>query len=479
VRTQELAPEVVEATTPPERTGPLDWWRGLSSERRYRLVMALIMAVGLAIRVAFVVMRQWDLKLAGDAGFYAKQAELVAQGKGFLNPLAYYGKHQVLEAADHPPGFVVFLVGLYKLGIQDPSWQRIVMCFMGTASLPVIGAVGRRLGGMSVGLVAAAIAAVYPNIWINDGMLMVETPFILTISLALLFTYRLIERRSWWDVVWLSLSLTLAASVRPEAAALFPFFVAPFLVFRRNAGPWKVRLGSLAIAAVIPVVVFAPWIAYNLGRFEQPVYLSTGFGQTLANANCDKTYSGQFIGYYKTECIYILVGGEDKYAPYEKMDGSIRDAKLGSLATAYIKEHKSELPKVIAARVGRLWGVYRADQSVLFDGWIEGRTGGPPGTSFRLVREALWMYYALVPLAIGGIVLLRRRRTAAIYPLLVQPLTATLAAILNSGITRYRAGAEVTIVLGAAVALVALWRWMAGPRSAAVPPDVATAREAT
>jgi 4-amino-4-deoxy-L-arabinose transferase-like glycosyltransferase len=331
--------------------------------------------------------------------------------------------------------------------------------------------VGKRLGGPAVGLTAAAIAAVYPNIWINDGMLMVETPFILTISLALLFTYRLIQRPSWWDVAWLSLSLTLAASVRPEAAILFPLFVAPFLLFRRAGGSWPRRIGTVAVAAVIPVVVFAPWVIYNQGRFEQPVYLSTGFGQTLANANCDGTYSGELLGYYRTQCIFDLLGGEANYRPYIKMDGSIRDAKLGALAKTYIEDHLSELPKVVAARVGRLWGVYRPEQSVSLDAYIEGRSGGPPGTSFRIVREALWMYYVLAGLAIGGIVYLRRRRMAPIYPLLIQPLTATLAAVLNSGITRYRAGAEVTLVLGAAVALVALARWMsgAGPLSDVAP----------
>ena len=73
-------------------------------------------------------------------------------------------------------------------------------------------------------------------------------------------------------------------------------------------------------------------------------------------------------------------------------------------------------------------------------------------------------------LAIGGLVILRRRRIAPIFPLLVQPATATLAAVLNSGITRYRAGAEVTIVLGAAVALVFIGRWLFGDRDAGPAP---------
>lgn len=443
----------------------------LASEHRRRtmVILAGIMALGLAIRIAFVVTKQWDLPLNGDAGFYAMSARLIDQGKGFINPYLYYDHGLVREAADHPPGFIVFLLGLRKLGILDPNWQRIFLCFVGTLTIPVVFAVGRRIGGATVGLVAAGITAVYPNIWINDGMLMVETPFILAIALSLLFVYRLFERSSLWDVVGLSLALTIALSVRPEVGLVFPFFVAPFLITRRNAGTWRRRIGTVAVAAVFPIVVFAPWVLFNLGRFENPVYLSTGYGQTLANANCDQTYSGDFLGYYKMTCIHDLVGGVQAYLPYDRLDGSVRDARLGEVAKEYIVSHKGELPTVVAARIGRIWGIYRPGQSIVNDGWVEGRAGGSQTTDFTITRDALWSYWVLGVLAIGGLVLMRRRRMAPVYPLLVQPVVATMAAVLNSGITRYRAGAELTIVLGSAVALVALARWMFTERNGPAP----------
>jgi 4-amino-4-deoxy-L-arabinose transferase-like glycosyltransferase len=445
-------------------------------QRRTAAVLAAIMAVGLAIRIAFVAFKQWDMVLNGDAGFYAMSARLIDQGKGFINPYLYYDQGLIREAADHPPGFIVFLLGLRKLGILDPNWQRIVLCFVGTLTIPVVFAVGRRIGGRTVGLVAAGVAAVYPNIWINDGMLMVETPFILAVALSLLFVYRLIERSSWWDVAGLSVSLTVALSVRPEVGVVFPFFVAPFLLTRSNAGSWRRRIATVALAAVFPIAAFTPWVVFNLGRFENPVYLSTGFGQTLANANCDQTYYGDFLGYYKMTCIHDLVGGVEAYMPYDQLDGSVRDARLGEVAKEYILDHKSQLPKVIAARIGRIWGVFRPGQSIVNDGWVEGRAGGSQTTDFTITREALWSYWVLGALAIGGLVLMRRRRMAPIYPLLVQPAIATVAAVLNSGITRYRAGAELTIVLGSAVAIVAIARWMFADRPGPSPADDADGR---
>jgi len=435
-------------------------WCGLDDRTRTFVILGLIMVVGLAIRISFVVTKQWDMKLNGDAGFYAMSARLIDEGKGFINPYLYYDQGLVRQAADHPPGFIIFLLGLRKLGILDPNWQRIVLTFVGTATIPVVFAVGRRLGGRTVGLTAAAIAAIYPNIWINDGMLMVETPFILVIALSLLFTYRLIDRSTLGDVIGLSVCLTVALSIRPEVGIVFPLFVAPFLLTRRNAGSWWRRIATVAIAAIIPIAAFTPWVLFNLGRFDNPVYLSTGYGQTLANANCDQTYSGDFLGYYKMTCIHDLVGGVQAYMPYDKLDGSVRDARLGKIAKQYVQDHSSELPKVVAARIGRIWGIYRPGQSIVNDGWVEGRAGGSQTTDFTITREALWSFWILGVLAIGGLAVMRRRRMAPIYPLLIQPATATLAAVLNSGITRYRAGAELTIVLGSAVALVMIARWM-------------------
>ncbi len=53
----------------------------------------------------------------------------------------------------------------------------------------MIGLVGRRLGGNAVGLVAAGIAAVYPEIWINDGMLLSESMAILMTAIMLYTVY--------------------------------------------------------------------------------------------------------------------------------------------------------------------------------------------------------------------------------------------------------------------------------------------------
>jgi hypothetical protein len=100
-----------------------------------------------------------------------------------------------------------------------------------------------------------------------------------------------------------------------------------------------------------------------------------------------------------------------------------------------------------------MWGLYRPGQTTNLNILENGR--GP-----RNVADlALGQYYVLVVLAVGGIIMLRRRKTI-VYPLVGLATVATLTAILIYGNTRFRVVAEVGIVLAAAVPLAALWdRW--------------------
>jgi len=422
------------------------------------------MALGLAVRLAFVLIKQSQVVLrTSDNYWYHMQAKLVADGRGFLDPFLLRNAGIEAPGAQHPPGFVLFLTVLDLLGIDTPQGQRIAMTFVGTASILVIALLARRLASPRVGIVAAFLAALYPNLWINDGMLLVETVYILAIAVTLLLTYRYLERPRWGDLAGLSAALTVAAMTRPESLVLFGVVVTP-LVLTRTSLRWSQRWAQLAVAAIVPIAAFAPWVTYNLARFDSPVTISTGAGQTLAAGYCDSTFSGRLVGWYDVQCVLDRWDGE----PGE--DPTVRDAALRRGALDYLSEHRGEMPRVMAIRVGRVWHLYGAEQSLGLDGWIESRSGGVPSGDRTVVAGALWSYFALVPLAVaGGIVLWRRR--VPIWPLMVQPALVTVVAAMTFGITRYRAGAEITLVVLAAVAIVAAVEWVLRSRAVPSGPD--------
>lgn len=425
-------------------------WPDDRDGRHFSVGVGMAMIVGLAIRVAFVLIRQSEVVLTtGDAYWYHFQAKLLVDGKGFLNPFLFFKDGQVGPGADHPPGFVIVLAVLDKLGIDTPQGQRLAMCLVGTGSIWLIALLGRRIANVQVGIIAAVIAAAYPNLWINDGMLMVETVYIFAIAASLLGAYRYLSRPNRVDLLVVAAGLTVGSMTRPESLVLFGVFLLPMVLLRHGV-PWRERILQVAIAALLPILTFGPWIAYNLGRFEQPVTVSSGSGQTLAAGNCVYTYDGPALGYYDIRCLLAPTIVEPTGDPSE------RDAGYRTLALDFMSEHRGELPKVMAARVGRLWHLYAPIQSLVLDGFIEGRSGGRPNGSRTLVGAAVIMYFVLLPFAVSGAVVQRRRRVP-IWPLMVQPALASFVAALTFGITRYRAGAEITLVVLAAVALGWIW----------------------
>ena len=85
------------------------------------------------------------------------------------------------------------------------------------------------------------------------------------------------------------------------------------------------------------------------------------------------------------------------------------------------------------------------------------------------MRDLTWQkagtvfYYGLVPFALTGVWLLRRRRTM-LLPLMAPVAMVTLSSVLSYGLQRFRFAAEVALVVLAAVAIVALAEHLAERR---------------
>ena len=94
----------------------------------------------------------------------------------------------------------------------------------------VIGLVGRRIAGDRAVLLAAALAAVYPMLWINDGMLVSESMYILLVAAILLAAYRLWASRHCSTRCCSAAAIGLGCLTRPEAVMLVPLIGVPFLL---------------------------------------------------------------------------------------------------------------------------------------------------------------------------------------------------------------------------------------------------------
>lgn len=431
----------------------------------FRVRLALVGVAALALRVGYTLWHRGGAAPEGDAVYFYGQARAVADGVGFIDPILFQTFHLRLQAAHHPPLYVVFLAAASKVVGTSPQSLRLATCLLSVAMVIVVGLVGRRVAGERAGVLAAVVAAVYPNLWANDPLLLSEPLYGLMIALVLLTAYRLWDDPRPREAVFLGAALGLATLTRAEALLLFVLLAVPLVAMCRGLD----RVARAVLAVVVLATgafVLAPWVGHNLYRFNQPVTLSYGLAGVLTQANCDRTYSGEYLGYWHPDCSFLdeTIGPSARECMrrparcaeiYAAQFGDESDAaKLGQeLGVQYIKDHKGRVPVVVAARVGRMWGLFRPGQQVQIDAVGEGRT-------LWVSRLALVTFYELVAVSAVGLWLLRRRHVP-ILPLVSMAVLVTVVAAVAIPVTRYRVPLEVALAVLAGVVAdqcVTWWR---------------------
>jgi len=403
---------------------------------RFGRGLLLIVFLALGFRVGYVLtVTRHDHHLY-DAIFYELEARKVADGRGFVDP--FQGRYAGEPEAGHPPLTVLVLAPAAELGGDSQLWMRFTMAALGTATVLLVGLLGRELAGERAGLLAAAMAAVYANLWMNDGLLMSETLAALTTAGAVLLAYRLLRRPTLGVALGLGAACGLAALARAELLLLVPLLGVPaaWTACRRDTRAQLRVIGGIVGATV---VVVGPWIGFNLARFERPTFLSTGDGGALVGANCPTTYYGDAVGFWNIYCV--------PHRPSRGGDLSLVSEHDRTKAVDYARAHAGRLPVVVLARVGRLLGVYAPGQLVKYTVG-EGR---PRWASYL----GLVTFLLLLPLAVVGGRRLRRRGQP-IWPLLAPAVLVVVAAALVYGTPRFRAPAEPSLVVLGAVGTAAL-----------------------
>jgi 4-amino-4-deoxy-L-arabinose transferase-like glycosyltransferase len=410
------------------------------SYRWFVWALAAVAVIGLAVRVTYVLLEQRDVDFGGDARFYHEGANLLADGKGFISPFEYQKGH-VVEAADHPPLYIVFLAVPSALRMTSTLTHLLWSCALGTATIVLIGLLGRAIVNERVGIIAAAVLAVLPDAWMSDGSLLAETAAMFAATLAVLLAYACWRQPSWRRFAAVGAATGATALARSELVLLVVALVVPLAFLAGNVG-LRQRLRWLGVGVLAALVVMGPWVGYNLVRFRRPVLLSSQFGPLLASANCGTTYYGRLLGFFSIPCDRAIADREIEPG----LDQSQRDTIYRREALEYVRSHAGRVPVVMAARAGRVLGVFRPGQQVQIDSFLN-----QYGVGF--VRAGLYSFQAVAVLAVAGAVLLRRRRTVPLFPLVATPAVVLVTVLVTYGLTRFRFAAETSLIVLAAVAI--------------------------
>lgn len=417
----------------------LSWERARPSERTFWPWLVGIGVTAFLLRVVYVLTIAPPLPGVADEAFYYHASEMIVQGHGYTQPFTavFYGRY--VATALHPPLWPALLAivslftapssGIGSLTGLAADLHRCVGCLCGAAVVVLVGLLGRRIGSWRVGLLAAAIAALYPDFIMQDGDLMSESLYGVLVGGLLLLGYRFSHRPTRRLAFLLGVLVGLAALTREEALWFIPVLVVPLAWMAGADRPWLTVLTLLGA-----VVVIGPWTARNYAAFHHFVPVANS-GAVIAGANNRCTYYGSHIGSWQGGCAHV---------PHETP--ATPEYQLSSAQTsqglAYARRHAARAVLVGGVRLLRVWSLYDPGYQVF-----------PLPT---LVDLGLGIWYVVLLAAGYGLISLRRRGRRIL--ILVAPAIVTsIAAILGDGLARLRYDAEVPLIAVAAWSCVLIF----------------------
>jgi 4-amino-4-deoxy-L-arabinose transferase-like glycosyltransferase len=404
------------------------------------------MALALVIRVAVVVATP-HYAPSYDARDYVRHAESIAAGHGF--PSSYLDPNGG-PTAYRPPGFPYFLAAIFKLAgdAHGVTAGRLANAVLGAVIVGLIWLIGRQLWDARVGLVAAALAAVWPPLFMLNSALMSEALFV-TLELAVVATALAARARrgDWRWAALCGLFCGLATLTRSNG-----ILVAVPAVF----GVWVVRsrftlrgLRAPAVLALVTVLTIVPWTIRNASAFHQLVPVSTQSGDGLAGFFNHQAANGKYVG------LWVTPEDTARYRPifYRRHQNEAQlDTALRSSALQWGEHHLGYAVEGAVLNVLRMLSLAPSAPGAV------GVDDVQLGLSPTMAEVVKWCFLLSLPLTLLGIVMVRRRPEGTrgagfiwFVPILLLPALGWVV-----GITRYRVPAYPFMMLLIAVGLVEL-----------------------
>ena len=373
--------------------------------------VALLAAGALAVRLIYVfAIAPEPVGIGGDASFYHSAANLIADGHFFYRRI--FG--HAYPTALHPPLYPLLLSVVSLVGGVHLLAHRLVGVVLGSVSVALIAVLGKRLGGERAGLIAASLAAVYPPLITADGSVMSEPVYVMIVIVALLLALRPPTIRT-----ALALGAVIGLGILTRTEALFLLI---FLLW-----PLRRRWPLIAATVVAAAIVISPWVIRNAVVFHR-LELAANYNTVISAANCHQAYYGPDIGWWRLDCLararthHQLLIGDASATP----------------GLRYARKHPARAVLVAVVRVLRTFSFYQPL-----------RIGNHEPRRRWFDALGLALYYPLLVLAALALVSLRGRRWLLLAPV----WTALVVGATGWGNSRFRIGADVSLIVLAAVAV--------------------------
>jgi len=429
---------------------------------RQRTWLLVIVAGGAVLRIAWAVWAATPPISFRDPAAYQMLGDALARGDGYhyaipdggdvpggLYPTAYY-----------PPGYPLFLGALFWLVDLLPFDVDHLSALVGAnvvlsvLTIPLVFALGRRLNGVTAGLVAAGIMAVLPNAIFHTGVALTETLFLLLLVVMLLLavaTRALGRAPGTLRLVTIGVLFALTALVRPVSLVLLPAFL--FLWWPVGA---KAALRRTAVVAGAAVLVILPWTVRNVVTMKSPILISANLGDNLCIGYNDDATGG---------FVQLPAGCDEHRDVLRPRFEVVRQSDNVGHAVDWALGHPTQLPDLLFWRAYYTFGDDHDGLAAVQD--YGGVPWMAPRTERMLGSVADGVYFATLGFAVLGVVAVARRRDddrdrRQGFLVLTMAL-AVVPPLLTFGDPRFKAPLYPLLALYAALALVAATKATAHP----------------
>jgi 4-amino-4-deoxy-L-arabinose transferase-like glycosyltransferase len=300
--------------------------------------MAMLIAVAaFAVRLGLAIYLGLDQppNPGSDQEGYDVYAWNLAQGRGYRGPSPDIADQDHLTA-NCVPGAPIVWAGLYFAFGHRYDVIRVAQCAFSAIAVLLVFEIGRRCYGTRVGLIAAAICAVFPTNLIYTVDLLTEPLgnlwFLAFILSALWFE----ERPGWGRSVLTGVFLGITMLTRASCIFMFPLIVV--WAAWQCRGNWR----AILMAAAIPVAavgVIVPWTIRNYTVFHEFIPLSTLGGSTLLQGNNDVVVTDpKYFGY----CIWDTLIPEYREALQTAGSEVERDRRAKKFAVEWLRNNSDK-----------------------------------------------------------------------------------------------------------------------------------------
>ncbi|MHB8692688.1 MAG: ArnT family glycosyltransferase [Solirubrobacteraceae bacterium] len=421
------------------------------SRDRLRVVadapLAAILLVALAVRVAIILATPHFIPVT-DAGEFDSIAKSLADTGGF--PPSLYSPHGGPTAL-RPPLFPGVLAILYKIvgtGSAQTRWDagRGLEAVLGVIVVLLVYLIAKRLFSRRVGLVAAAITAVWPPLVMVGSSLLSESLFVPLLLAAVwaALVYR-DQRRLRWV---LAAGVFTGLSALTRGNGLLMFLPVGLIVWTERGAFSKHALRAPVTVVLAMVVVLVPWTIRNYAVFHEFVPVTTEPGYILAGTyNASSQDDRAFPSLWRPPLQSMRVVN----VAYPHSNEAQFGAELLHQAFHYWRHHPLSVIDTV------YWNTLRWLN--LTGTFIERAFAGGEGYPIWLAELSVYAMWALLVVLVITFAAPPIRRSVGRIPLAVWgPVLVVYATTVPLlGLTRYRAPADAFLIMIAAVALSAAY----------------------